>query len=74
MKGYTEVDVITESDGCGQALPAKIVCVNKGIFPIKRILHICQPEDMVVRYTVLIGKEQRHLFHNGDKWCISDIS
>lgn len=71
MKCYTSVEVITEPDECGQLLPKQIIYTNNKTYPIKRILHICQPEDMVVRYTVLIGKEQRHLFCNGEKWRVS---
>lgn len=56
MKCYTSVEVITEPDECGQLLPKQIIYTNNKTYPIKRILHICQPEDMVVRYTVLIGK------------------
>ena len=69
MNSYTPVEVVVQTDECGQTVPRKIVYSDK-VFPIKRILHICQPEDMVVRYTVLIEKEQRHLFYNGQSWRI----
>ena len=71
MSCYTPVEVITEPDECGQLLPKQIIYTNNKTYPIKRILHICQPEDMVVRYTVLVGKEQRHLFFNGKNWRVS---
>ena len=71
MSCYTPVEVITAPDENGQLLPKQIICSNNRTYSIKRILHICQPEDMVVRYTVLVGKEQRHLFFNGKNWCVS---
>lgn len=71
MDCYTSVKVITEPDESGQLLPKQIICSNNRTYLIKRILHICQPEDMVVRYTVLVGKEQRHLFFNGKEWRVS---
>ena len=71
MSGYTPVEVITAPDESGQLLSKQIICSNNRTYSIKRILHICQPEDLVVRYMVLVGKEQRQLFFNGKNWCVS---
>jgi len=70
---YTPVEVVTKKDETGQEMPGTIVKNGKE-YPIKRIIHICQPEDMVVRYTVLIGRVQRSLFFNGSEWRVSAFS
>ncbi len=67
---YTPVEVVMEKDEFGQDMPG-IIRKNGKEYHIKRILHICQPEDKVVRYTVQIGRTQRNLFFNGTEWRAS---
>jgi len=67
---YTPVEVVMEKDEFGQDMPG-IIRKDGKEYHIKRILHICQPEDMVVRYTVQIGRTQRSLFFNGTEWRAS---
>lgn len=70
---FTPVEVVMKKDESGQELPGVIVKDGKE-YPIKRIIHICQPEDMVIRYTVQIGRTQRSLFYNGSEWRASAFS
>ena len=71
MKGYTPVNVVTEPDGFGNETPMQIVWSDNRRFHIQRIIQVCQPEDKVIRYTILIGGKQRQLFFNGLEWRIS---
>jgi len=71
MPKYTKVGVLLQPDEAGKDVPAKIVWTDDTEYPIKRILHVYHPEDMVVAYTILIGNVQRKLFYNGSEWRIS---
>ena len=71
---YTPVTVETSLDDCGQNMPAAIIWKGKKKYPIERIVHICHPEDLVVRYTILVGGEMRNLFCDGSEWRISKLS
>jgi|GEM_PF-1917535 len=71
MKQYTPVNVLTEPDEFGNATPTDILWTNNRRYHIQRIIQVCQPEDKVIRYTVLIADSQRQLFFNGTEWRIS---
>ena len=71
MKEYTPVNVITEPDRFGNETPTQILWSGKRRFHIQRIIQICQPDDKVIRYTILIADQQRQLFFNGTEWRIS---
>lgn len=71
MKKYTPVNVLTETDEFGNATPTDILWTNKRRYHIQRVIQVCQPEDKVIRYTVLIADSQRQLFFNGSEWRIS---
>ena len=71
MKEYISVDVITEPDEFGNMLPKQILCSNKRRYNIQRIIQVCQPEDKVIRYTILVADKQRQLFFNGIDWRVS---
>lgn len=71
MKGYIPVEVITEIDEFGNETPKEILWNNERRYHIQRVIHVCQPEDKVIRYTILIADTQRQLFFNGSEWRIS---
>ena len=71
MKEYIPVDVITEIDEFGNETPKEIVWTNERRYHIQRVIQVCQPEDKVIRYTILIADTQRQLFYNGSEWRIS---
>ena len=71
---YTPVTVETTLDECGQDMPSAIVWKDQKKYLIQRIVHICQPEDLIFRYTILVGGEMRHLFYDGKEWRISKPS
>lgn len=71
MNRYTPVNVLTEPDEFGNATPTDILWNNSRRYHIQRIIQVCQPEDKVIRYTVLIADVQRQLFFNGNEWRIS---
>lgn len=70
MKEYTPVNVITEPDEFGNIIPKQILCSNKRSYNIQRIIQVCQPEDKVIRYTILVANKQRQLFFNGKDWRV----
>lgn len=51
-------------------MPSAIVWKDQKKYLIQRIIHICQPEDLIFRYTILVGGEMRHLFYDGKEWRI----
>ena len=71
MKDYTPVIVITEPDEFGNIIPKQILCSNKRSYNIQRIIQVSQPEDKVIRYTILVADKQRQLFFNGKDWRVS---
>ena len=71
MAKYIPVAVKAVPDGCGQIVPMQIIWNGSACFPIERILHICQPEDLITRYTIKVAGRQRYLFWNGADWRIS---
>lgn len=71
MEKYTPVNVITESDEFGNVLPIQILWSGKRSYKIQRILQVCQPEDKIIRYTILISNKQRQLYYNGSEWRVS---
>ena len=71
MNGYTPVQVVTRPDEFNNIIPIEILWSDDRRYPIQRILHVCQPEDMILRYTVLIKGRQRQLFFNGSEWRVS---
>ena len=71
MKEYTPVTVLTETDAFGNITPTQILWSNDRRYHIQRIIQVCQPEDKVIRYTILIADTQRQLFFNGKEWRIS---
>lgn len=73
MKKYIPVKVITESDSFGNETPKLILWSDNKQYNIQRIIQVCQPEDKVIRYTILIGDKQRQLFFNGKEWRISSL-
>ena len=73
MANYISVEVITRTDDLGQNLPYQIVWSDRKKYTIKRIIHVCQPEDMMIRYTILIANKQRQLFFNGKDWKLCVI-
>jgi len=68
---YTSVSVETVIDECGQTMPSKIIWNGKTKYSIERIVHICQPEDLIIRYTILVHGRMRHLFFDGKEWRIA---
>lgn len=72
LANYYAVEVVTRTDECGQILPEVILWDGDCSFPVERILHVCQPEDMIIRYTVKVAGKQRHLYFNGSEWRISN--
>ena len=54
MAKYYPVEVITKTDECGQVMPDVIVWNGNRTFLIERIIHVCQPEDLIIRYTVKV--------------------
>lgn len=54
MAKYVQVNVLSSPDENGDSVPTHIVWSDSRKFPIDRIIHVCQPEDMVVRYTIRI--------------------
>lgn len=72
MAKYYPVEMIVICDECNQILPKTIVWNGNKQYPIERIIHICQPEDLITRYTVKVAGRQRCLYHNGTEWRISN--
>ena len=72
MAKYYPVEVITKTDECGQVMPDVIIWNGNRTFLIERIIHVCQPEDLIIRYTVKVVGKQRHLYCNGAEWRISN--
>ena len=68
---YTPVNVETKIDEFNQIMPMAIIWNTKKKYSIERIIHICQPEDLMIRYTILISGKQRQLFYDGKEWRIS---
>ena len=71
MAKYFPVDILFDYDECNQMIPKIIVWSGQYQYPIERILHVCQPEDLITRYTVRVAGKQRCLYHNGEEWRIS---
>lgn len=72
MGKYYPVEVVTRTDECGQVIPDYLIWNRKTKYLIERILHVCQPEDQVVRYTIKVDGKQRNLYSNGIEWRISN--
>ena len=72
MPRYIPVDVITQKDDGGNVLPAGILWGGT-VYKIVRVIHISQPDDMVISYTILIGNRHRRLMYNGIEWRISSL-
>lgn len=71
MTKYIPVRVNARADEFGQPLPMQIIWNGAVCFPIERILHICQSEDLITRYTIIVAGKQRYLYWNGADWRIS---
>lgn len=71
MAKYFPVDMVVSYDECNQMIPTDIIWNGNCRFPIERIIHVCQPEDLITRYTVRVAGKQRCLYHNGEEWRIS---
>lgn len=71
MAMYIPVNVIPKKDELGQILPQSIIWNNSTVYPIERILHVCNPEDMVTRFTIKVAGRQRYLYWNGTDWRLS---
>lgn len=71
MSSYQKIYVETTVDGCGQTIPVAVSRDQNKYYKIKRILHMCFPEDNIIRYTVLIGRSTKYLFYNGKEWRLS---
>lgn len=71
MNSYQKVNIETRVDECGQIIPIAVKCSRNKTYKIRRILHICIPEDKIIRYTVLIGKSTRYLIFNGNEWRLT---
>lgn len=72
MAKYFPVQVITKEDECGQIMPDIVIWDGSKSFLIERIIHVCQPEDLIIRYTIKIAGKQRCLYSNGIDWKISN--
>ena len=70
MEDYARVEVVSEFDGSGNAVPRKIVWGEGKAFGIQRVISVCQPEDKMTMYTVLVEGRQRKLFFNGSEWRV----
>ena len=70
MEDYARVEVVSGTDGSGNAVPRKIVWGEGRTFGIQRVISVCQPEDKMTMYTVLVEGRQRKLFFNGSEWRV----
>lgn len=71
MNSYKKVNVETIVDDCDQIIPVAVKCSQNKSYKVKRILHICIPEDKIIRYTILIGNSTRYLIFNGYEWRLT---
>lgn len=72
MKKYHPVDIDAHIDEFGQEIPDMIIWNDCEFYPVERIIHVCQPEDHIVRYTIRVDGRQRCLYFNGSQWRISN--
>lgn len=72
MAKYYLVEMVVSYDECNQMIPQIIVWNGNYRYQVERIIHICQTEDLITRYTVKVAGRQRCLYHNGVEWRISN--
>ena len=55
----------------GEMMPLVIRWDDGRVFPVDRVSHVCVSPDGEydgIRYTVLIGKRERYLYRDGNRW------
>ncbi len=72
MAKYYPIEMVVDYDNCNQMIPKVIIWNGVRQYPIERIIHICQPEDLITRYTMKVAGRQRCFYFNGLEWRISN--
>jgi len=74
-KTYVEVQYKALEHGIIR--PERIKWHDGRVWNISKTLHVCSAvagEFKGLRYTVLIGKEEKYLYQHGDRWYVETIS
>lgn len=71
QKHYVSVESTVDSDGILQ--PTKILWDDGRRWEIRKILHTCMPshhEFEGIRYTIKIGRVEKYLYRDGQRWYV----
>ena len=73
QKIYVAIELLMRTDGTMR--PTQLIWENGVSYPIDRVLHVTPAASLKVggcgiRYTVVIGGQQRHLFFENGRWFV----
>ena len=70
------VQVDCERTETGEERPRRIRWADGRVFAVDRISHTCASPDgeyAGIRYTVLVGRRERYLYRDGDRWYVERL-